>query len=181
MSEANVENCRRIFRGHFPEHSERTRTISVPSIKSRWKAYREKSGVPLYHDNIGDLTVEDEDTFTAHLCTLNTHQSLFPAIGQKRSRWRSVEIRDVLFELLDELKAHSRMELVGIDALEHLLLRPQSVRGKAQDTICLLAGSTFVGKGGYLNIPSTSKGQVVSSPALHNPMRPEYSFLIGVS
>ncbi len=181
MNETHVENCRRIFGEYYPEFARKTRTIPVKNIRTRWSTYQEQKEVALYSGNIGDLTVGEEDTFNADLCSIHTHQTLFPHIGRRQDHWKSLEIREFLYLLLKELKSHNRFELLGIDALRHVLLKPGTVNRISSDTICLLAGSTFVGRKGYLNVPAVSGRAIVPSPALHNPMRPEYSFLISVS
>ncbi len=181
MNEIHVENCRQIFGEYYPQFAKKTRTIPVKNIRTRWNNYQEKSGIALYPDNIGDLTVGEEESFNPNICSIWTHQTLFPHIGHQKNHWKSVEVRDVLCELVEELKSPGRFELVGIDVLKHVLLKPKAVNRISGDTICLLAGSTFVGTRGYLNVPAVSGGKTVSCPALHNPMRPEYSFLISVS
>jgi len=183
MSDNHVRTASRIFSFNYPSIAERGRTIAGTSIGARWRLEQDRQGIALRPERTGDLTISiDGYTFNKEICTLRTHHELFPNLNLLTNGKRKLEIREAIYLLIDSVKKERRCELAGIDALPFVLEsrynQGYEVRGYSHDLICLYPGATFIGEKGYLNVPCSQNKRVVQCPALHNPMRSEFAFLI---
>lgn len=181
MNEAKIESYTRFLTDHYPQFADKTRIISSDNIKTEWRTHLKKSGIHLYHDNIGNFTLEDGKSFNPNRHVFYTHQELFPDLKNTETCWRSMEIRETLHELLDRLEDNDTYKLAGISDLGELMNYPWSIKGVSKGRVYLVAGIMFVGERGYLNIPTVSNGKISPSPALHNPIKPNFSFIIRVT